>query len=117
MSERIPTFREFWPFYVSQHMNAACRWLHFAGSSIGLVLLIAAFATQRFWLIPLGFVQGYAWAWVGHFIIEKNRPATFQYPLWSFMGDWVMWGKILSGKMNEEVAKVARAGVGARASY
>ena len=111
MSERIQSFREFWPLYVSQHMNATCRHLHFAGSTIGLVILFFALATQRFWLVPLGFVQGYAFAWVGHFVIEKNRPATFQYPLWSFMGDWVMWGKMLTGQMGAEVEKVARSGV------
>jgi hypothetical protein len=97
---RIQTFTEFYPFYLDEHANRTSRRLHFVGSSIGLVLLITAATTGNAWLIPLSFLQGYAFAWVGHFFFEHNRPATFKYPLFSFMGDWRMWWDILRGRIH-----------------
>jgi hypothetical protein len=92
---RYRSFGEFYPFYLGEHANRISRRLHFVGTSIALGLLIAA-ANQRSWkLVILALVQGYALAWVGHFFFEHNRPATFRYPLWSFMGDWRMWWDIL----------------------
>ena len=96
---RIQTFAEFYPFYLDEHANRTSRRLHFVGSSIGLVLLVAAATTRNAWLIPLSLLQGYAFAWVGHFFFEHNRPATFKYPLFSFMGDWRMWWDILRGRI------------------
>ena len=93
------TFGDFYPFYLGEHANRTCRRLHFAGTSIAAVLLIIAVATQRWWLIAAALVQGYAFAWVGHFFFEKNRPATFRHPLYSFMGDWVMFVDILRGRV------------------
>ena len=61
--------------------------------------MLHAFSTLNFWWLLVGLVQGYAWAWVGHYFFEHNRPATFKYPRWSFMGDWVMWKDILTGKI------------------
>ena len=92
---RIQTFADFYPFYLNEHANRTSRRLHFVGSSIGLVLLVTAAITGNAWLIPLSLLQGYAFAWVGHFFFEHNRPATFKYPLFSFMGDWRMWWDIL----------------------
>ena len=94
------TFGDFYPFYLGEHANRTCRRLHFAGTSIALALLITAVVTQRWWLIAVGFVQGYAFAWVGHFFFEKNRPATFRHPLYSLMGDWVMFKDICIGKIS-----------------
>jgi hypothetical protein len=89
------SFSEFYPFYLSEHSNRVSRRLHFTGTSISLGLLVAA-ANQHSWgLVVLALVQGYALAWIGHFFFEHNRPATFRYPLWSFMGDWRMWWDIL----------------------
>jgi len=96
---RIQTFAEFYPFYLDEHANRTSRRLHFVGSSIGLVLLLTAAMTLNAWLIPLSLLQGYAFAWVGHFFFEHNRPATFKYPLFSFMGDWHMWWDILRGRI------------------
>ena len=93
------TFREFYPFYLAEHANRTCRRLHFIGSCLVLAVLVAAVATTRtrlLWFIP---VLGYGFAWVGHFAFEKNRPATFRYPLYSFMGDWVMFKDMLIGKI------------------
>lgn len=95
----MKTFAEFYPFYLSEHSNRTCRRLHFVGTSIGLGLLITAFATQNPWWLLAALVSGYAFAWVGHFFFEKNRPATFTHPFYSFVGDWVMWKDILTGKI------------------
>ena len=75
------------------------RGLHYAGTIIAVTLLVAMIATNRWWLFPLAFVPGYACAWIGHFFFEKNRPATFTYPLWSFIGDWKMLALMLTGKL------------------
>jgi hypothetical protein len=96
---RFRTFREFYPFYLSEHRNRVSRRLHFIGTSIALALAVAAVATQIWWLIGVAVVQGYAFAWVGHFFYEHNRPATFKYPGFSLMGDWRLWWEILSGKL------------------
>ena len=95
----MKTFREFYPFYLGEHSNRTCRRLHFTGTSIGLLCLLHAFSTLNFWWLLGGIVQGYAWAWVGHYFFEHNRPATFTYPRWSFIGDWVMWKDILTGRI------------------
>ena len=95
----IRTFADFYPFYLSEHSNRVSRRLHFAGTSIALVLLIAALLTQIWWLIAVAVVQGYAFAWVGHFFFEHNRPATFKYPGFSFVGDWRLWWEILTRKI------------------
>ncbi|MGD9644211.1 MAG: Mpo1-like protein [Pirellulales bacterium] len=106
MSEsRYQSFAEFWPYYVREHTHPACRALHFIGSTLGLVVLGMMLYTQNWWLLPLGMVIGYGFAWVGHFFIEHNRPATFKYPLWSFIGDWKMWGLMVTGRMRAEVER------------
>jgi hypothetical protein len=99
MSARYQSFREFYPFYLSEHRNRSCRRLHFVGSSLGLACVVAAIVTRNGWFIALAFVVGYAMAWAGHVLFEKNRPATFQYPLYSFAGDWAMFYDILTGRI------------------
>lgn len=93
------SFAEFYPFYLSEHSNRTCRRLHFAGSSLGLACLGLAFATGRPWWILVGLLCGYAFAWIGHFGFEKNKPASFKRPLYSFLGDWVMYRDIWLGKV------------------
>ena len=102
MSARFASFREFYPFYLSEHRNAVCRRLHFAGSAIVLALVALAFAMRMWWLLALVPVAGYGFAWVGHFGFEKNRPATFSHPAWSLAGDWVMFWQLLTGKIRFE---------------
>ena len=92
------SFGEFYPFYLSQHANRSCRRLHFVGTTLGLAALLHAFSTLNFWWLAAGIAAGYAFAWAGHFFFEKNRPATFTYPLYSLMGDWQMFIDILTGK-------------------
>lgn len=93
------SFKEFYPFYLREHSNQTCRRLHFAGST--LVLAIAGFSivTLNFALLILLPIVGYGFAWVGHFFFEKNKPATFTYPLYSLIGDWVMYKDILTGNI------------------
>ena len=95
----MASFTEFYPLYLSQHADRMCRRLHFIGTTIGLVAALHAFSTLNFWWLAGGIVAGYALAWVGHFFFEKNRPATFIHPVYSFMGDWVMWKDMLTGKV------------------
>jgi hypothetical protein len=93
------TLDQFYPYYLGEHSNRACRRLHFIGTSLALLLTATAIATQMWWLLAVAFVQGYAWAWVGHFFFEHNKPATFKYPWLSFRGDWKMWWQMLTGKI------------------
>jgi hypothetical protein len=93
------SFADFYPFYLSEHANRTSRRLHFVGSCLAIALLVAAVATQWWWLVLVALVEGYAFAWVGHFFFEHNRPATFKYPLLSLMGDWRLWWDIVSRRI------------------
>ncbi len=90
---------DFYPFYLSEHSNRTSRRLHFIGTTTALVLLVSAFITQFWWLVVVALLQGYAFAWMGHFFFENNKPATFEHPWLSFLGDWLMWWEILTGKI------------------
>jgi hypothetical protein len=103
---RFASFADFWPYYVREHQKPITRALHFIGSTAVLATAVAAFVVGRPWLLLLMPVVGYGFAWIGHFGFEKNRPATFKYPVYSLLGDWVMYGKILSGTMRAEVERV-----------
>jgi hypothetical protein len=98
--QQYKTLESFYPFYLGEHSNRTCRRLHFIGTSLALLLIAAAVATQLWWLIAVAIVQGYAWAWVGHFYFEHNKPATFKYPFLSFRADWKMWWQMLTGKLS-----------------
>jgi hypothetical protein len=106
MDREYGGFAEFWPFYVAEHSRPATRWVHFAGTTLGLICLVFFLATLNWRWLLAGLVAGYAFAWVSHFFIERNRPATFRYPLWSFIGDWKMWALMLTGKMDDELRKL-----------
>ena len=93
------TFAEFYPDYLDEHRNATCRRLHFVGSTLSLACLWALLWTRSPLFFVAGVVFGYGFAWVGHFVFEKNRPASFKHPLWSFMGDWRMYLDIWTGKV------------------
>jgi hypothetical protein len=106
MSNDSPTateyrsFKAFYPFYLSQHQNIVCRRLHFMGSLLILAILTTTIMSGKLgWLFAVP-VAGYGFAWLGHFVFEKNRPATFTYPIYSLMGDWVMFWDILIGKIS-----------------
>ena len=99
MSKKFLTFSEFYPFYLNQHSNLTCRRLHFIGTWLVVALAISALFLGEALVLLLIPVAGYGFAWVGHFFFEHNKPATFTHPLYSLMGDWVMWKDILLGKV------------------
>ncbi len=108
--KRIASYEQFWPFYVSQHLDRTCRRLHFAGTMLvlGFALAGAAVSPWYFAAVP---VAGYGFAWAGHFFFEHNRPATFTYPLWSLRGDFRMFALIALGKMDAELARLGLSSV------
>jgi hypothetical protein len=97
--KKYQSIKEFYPFYLSQHQNTACRRLHFVGSLSAILLVTVAFLMPLYWLLLLALVNGYLFAWIGHFKFEKNKPATFDYPLYSFICDWLMFRDILLKKI------------------
>jgi hypothetical protein len=103
--ERFDSFEQFWPFYLGQHSNKTNRYLHFIGLCMAIPVIYLAFTLSWLWLLCLP-VCGYGFAWIGHFVIEKNVPATFTYPVWSFMGDMKMFYLILTGKIDQEITRV-----------
>ncbi len=99
MDRKFSSFAEFYPFYLGEHAKAATRRLHFTGSALGLICLLALGLTGDWWWLAVGPVCGYGFAWASHMTVEKNRPATFRQPLYSLMGDWVMFWQMLTGKI------------------
>ncbi|RLT98073.1 DUF962 domain-containing protein [Ketobacter sp.] len=98
-AQEFDSFAAFYPFYLAEHNNVTCRRLHFVGSTLVLALLAFVVTTAQWTFLLLLPVVGYGFAWVGHFFFEKNKPATFTYPWYSFMGDWVMYKDMLTGKI------------------
>ena len=99
MIESFKTFREFYPFYLSEHRDRTCRRLHFAGTLIVIATIVAAVVTRNAWWLAGTPLAGYGLAWIGHFFFEKNRPATLTHPVYSFIGDWVMFRDVLAGRI------------------
>lgn len=97
--KRFNSFAEFYPYYLSEHSNSTCRRLHFIGTTLVIFILaltIGRGAWMLLWALPLA---GYTFAWVGHFFFEKNRPATFQHPFYSLLGDFVMYRDMILGRV------------------
>ncbi len=101
------TFSEFWPFYVAEHSRRGTRILHFLGTTLFFIFLSKALFYQSLKDLIPAVALAYGCAWTGHFLIEKNRPATFQYPLFSLMGDFKMYWLMLRGRMKGEVLRAA----------
>lgn len=97
--ERIKTYQEFYKFYLSQHQNSICRFLHVLGTTVVIALAITAVYHKEPKLLIMIPLSGYGFAWIGHFFFEQNKPATFQYPWWSLKSDFKMYFDILSGKI------------------
>ena len=107
-SKPIENYREFWDFYLREHNNPLTRALHFVGTVSGIVLLVWLVWRGTWYYFPLCFVVGYAFAWLSHFFVEHNKPATFKYPFWSFISDYKMVWLMLTGKMNTEIERVSK---------
>ncbi len=99
MTEKIKTDEAFWPHYLREHSHPACRGIHYVGTTLALALLGAAIVLGDPRLGGAAFFSGYFFAWIGHFFIEKNRPATFTYPGWSLISDFKMYFLFLSGRL------------------
>jgi len=98
MQREFASFTEFYPVYLSEHSDRTCRELHFAGSTLALLCLGMLFITGNLWWLLAALASGYSFAWIGHFFFEKNQPATFKHPVYSFLGDWVMYWQMLTGQ-------------------
>lgn len=98
--QNIDAQTDFYAFYLQEHQNVNCRKMHFLGTSFGVLGIVKALQTGSLSPIAKGIVAGYACAWVGHYVFEKNKPATFQYPLQSFIGDWRMYADIWRGRIS-----------------
>ncbi len=103
-AKRFENFAEFYPYYLSEHSNPVCRALHYIGTSLGFAILVYAVVTLNWLLVLAGITVGYLLAWIGHFFFEHNKPATFQYPFFSFIADWVMLKDFLTGRLSGRLA-------------
>jgi hypothetical protein len=105
----IATYRDFWPYYLQEHAKPATRNLHYAGTGLAAACLLTAFASARPGFALAALAAGYGPAWIAHFFVEKNRPATFTYPVWSLISDFRMAWLWATGHLEDELH---RAGVG-----
>jgi hypothetical protein len=104
--KKYTSFETFWPFYLGEHSLPITRWFHFVGTTLALINLICAVVFLAPSYILSALLSGYFFAWVSHFFLEKNRPATFTYPVWSFIADWKMWAMMATGKLGAELQKL-----------
>lgn len=102
---KIDTYAEFWPYYLEEHRKPTTRALHYFGTLLGVGLLVVAVATQTWWLLAVALVSGYLFAWIGHFFVEKNRPATFTYPFWSLISDFRMLWRWATGRLSGDLRR------------
>ena len=106
--QEFRTFEEFWPFYVKEHQKKSTRILHFIGTTSAMACVAGGLLTKRRWLLAVAPIAGYGPAWISHFFIEGNKPASFKHPLWSLRADMVMWTKMVRFQMNDEVERILR---------
>ena len=99
------TFDEFWPYYLGEHRQPVTRTLHLMGTTLVLLIVICAAALREPRLLIAALFAGYGFAWVGHFFVEHNRPATFKYPLWSLRADFKMWALAVTGRLAGELQR------------
>lgn len=98
-AQSFSSFNDFYPYYLAEHSDRTCRRLHFVGSTLVIALVVYFLISFNPWALAAVPLAGYGFAWVGHFFFEKNRPATFKYPIYSLMGDWVMYKDIIVGRI------------------
>ena len=100
----IETYRDFWPYYLQEHAKPGTRAIHYLGTCLSSLCVIAASVTGNLWFVAAAFLAGYGPAWIGHFFIEHNRPATFTYPLWSLASDYRMTWRWLTRRIGHDLA-------------
>jgi len=105
MKQKFTTYRAFWPHYLREHSKPVTRALHFFGTSLAILCLLAALALASPWYLAAAAVSGYAFAWIGHFFVERNRPATFTHPFWSLFSDFRMYFLWLAGRLAPELER------------
>ncbi len=103
-AKQYRTFKAFYPYYLTEHASVTNRRLHFVGTLLLLCFLTAGIVSGRWWFFALIPVIGYGFAWIGHYFVEKNRPATFTYPLYSLSADFVMFWDMLTGQLAKKIA-------------
>lgn len=108
MSERIATYAEFWPYYLREHSRIGCRALHYVGTVCAMLAIVAGILISP-WYLLAALVVGYGPAWIGHFVVQKNRPATFGHPFWSLISDYRMFGLAVTGRLGPELERAVRA--------
>ncbi len=106
MNRAPSNYVEFWDFYVQEHSQPLTRVLHFIGTSLGIVLLVWFIARGTWYYFPLCLVSGYGFAWVSHFFVERNKPASWTYPGWSFISDYKMMWYMMTGRMGREIRRI-----------
>ena len=106
---RFASYEEFWPFYLREHSDRITRALHFTGTNLALAALIAGILVTPWWLAAAP-LAGYLFAWAGHLFFERNRPATFAFPLWSLRADFRMWRYMWRGRLGGELQRAETAG-------
>lgn len=104
MAQRFRTFREFWPYYLQEHAKPRTRALHYIGTTFVILLTSIAAIKQDLWLLAALPIAGYGFAWTGHYLVERNRPATFRHPIWSLVADFRMWFAFLTGRIENDLA-------------
>ena len=107
------SLKSFYPYYLTEHQDPTCRRLHFTGTFLLLVVLGVTIALQKWILLVSLPILGYGFAWAGHFFFEKNKPATFQYPLYSLASDFIMFYHILTGQIDDKLKDARKEILGA----
>jgi hypothetical protein len=102
------SFEDFWPFYLGEHRHPVSRALHYCGTTAGTLTVLLALVGKHPLLVPLALLVGYGSAWIGHFVFEKNRPASFKHPLWSLRADYRMLRLFLTGRLDQEFRDVRK---------